>query len=99
MDFRKAILNFFTLLNTVYLGLMIYIEFFMENLNEGSIRNLLRFMDVCFCWLLCNFNFQFCNVWKGDLMELKIKKISHNSFRVNENNNDSQQQGKFKILI
>ena len=34
MNFRKAILNFFTLLNTVYLGLVIYIEFFMENLTK-----------------------------------------------------------------
>ena len=34
MNFRKAILNFFTLLNTVYLGLVIYIEFFMKNLTK-----------------------------------------------------------------
>ncbi len=37
MDFRKIFLNFFTVLNTVYLGLVIYIEFFMENLKQRTL--------------------------------------------------------------
>ncbi len=47
-------------------------------------------MDVCFCRVLCDINLQLRNVWQSNLMELKIKKISHYIHYTNENNNDSQ---------
>ena len=59
MNFRKAILNFFTILNTIYLGLVIYIEFFMENLTKDSYEiyyDLWMYVFVGYCAILI-FNF------------------------------------------
>lgn len=55
MDFRKKFLNFFTVLNTVYLGLVIYIEFFMENLNKEPYEiyyDLWMYVFVGYCAIL-----------------------------------------------
>ncbi len=74
MDFRRVILNFFTILNTVYLGLIIHIEFFMENLSKDPYEiyyDLWMYVFVGYCAILI-FNFaMFGNV---TLWNLKSKK-------------------------
>ena len=74
MDFRKVILNFFTLLNTVYLGLMIYIEFFMVNLTKDSYEiyyDLWLYVFVGYSAILI---FNFAMFGKVTLWNLKSKK-------------------------
>ena len=74
MDFRKVILNFFTLLNTVYLGLMIYIEFFMVNLTKDPYEiyyDLWLYVFVGYCAILI---FNFAMFGKVTLWNLKPKK-------------------------
>jgi len=74
MDFRKVILNFFTLLNTVYLGLMIYIEFFMVNLTKDPYEiyyDLWLYVFVGYCAILI---FNFAMFGKVTLWNLKLKK-------------------------
>ena len=74
MDFRKVILNFFTLLNTVYLGLMIYIEFFMNNLTNDPYAiycDLWMYVFVVYCAILI---FNFAMFGKVTLWNLKSKK-------------------------
>ena len=74
MNFRKAILNFFTLLNTVYLGLVIYIEFFMENLTKNSYEiyyDLWMYVFVGYCAILI---FNFAMFGKVTLWNLRSKK-------------------------
>ena len=74
MDFRKVILNFFTLLNTVYLGLMIYIEFFMNNLTKDPYEiyyDLWLYVFVGYCAILI---FNFAMFRKVTLWNLKSKK-------------------------
>lgn len=59
MDFRKIILNFFSVLNTVYLGLVVYIEFFMENLSKAPYEfyyDLWMYVFFGYCAILI-FNF------------------------------------------
>ena len=74
MDFRKVILNFFTLLNTVYLGLMIYIEFFMNNLTKDPYEiyyDLWLYVFVGYCAILI---FNFAMFGKVTLWNLKSQK-------------------------
>ena len=74
MDFRKVILNFFTLLNTVYLGLVIYIEFFMINLTKDPYEiyyDLWLYVFVGYCAILI---FNFAMFGRVTLWNLKLKK-------------------------
>jgi len=74
MDFRKVILNFFTLLNTLYLGLVIYIEFFMVNLTKDPYEiyyDLWLYVFVGYCAILI---FNFAMFEKVTLWNLKSKK-------------------------
>ena len=74
MNFRKAILNFFTILNTVYLGFVIYIEFFMENLTKDSYEiyyDLWMYVFVGYCAILI---FNFTMFGKVTLWNLRSKK-------------------------
>ena len=77
MNFRKAILNFFTILNTVYLGLVIYIEFFMENLTKDSYEiyyDLWMYVFVGYCAILI---FNFAMFGKVTLWNLRSKSKSY----------------------
>jgi len=74
MDFRKIFLNFFTVLNTVYLGLVIYIEFFMENLNKEPYEiyyDLWMYVFVGYCAILI---FNYAMFSKVTLWNFKSKK-------------------------
>ena len=74
MDFRKIFLNFFTVLNTFYLGLVIYIEFFMENLNKEPYEiyyDLWMYVFVGYCAILI---FNYAMVGKVTLWNFYSKK-------------------------